>query len=157
MALWFESSVAFDKIQENGAVKKVTEKNLFDALSFTEAEARTIEELTPYISGDFSVKAVKKTKISEIFFDDTADKFYLVNVAFITVDEKTAAEKENISQILVQATDFDSAVAAFKHFYSACAAVKDGMKGTMADWIIKSVTETPYMGVYPAKLSSDGE
>ncbi len=147
MALWFESSVAFDKIQENGAVKKVTKKNLFDALSFTEAEARTIEELTPYISGDFSVKAVKKTKISEIFFDEEADKFYLVNVAFITIDEKSGVEKENISQILVQANDFDSAVAAFK----------DGMKGTMADWIIKSVAETPYMGVYTAKLSSDGE
>lgn len=147
MALWFESSVAFDKIQENGAVKKVTEKNLFDALSFTEAEARTIEELTPYISGDFSVKAVKKTKISEIFFDDTADKFYLVNVAFITIDEKTAAEKENISQIFVQANDFDSAVAAFK----------DGMNGTMADWVIKSMAETPYIGVYTAKLSGDGE
>lgn len=147
MALWFESSVAFDKIQGNGAVKKVTEKNLFDALSFTEAEARTIEELTPYISGDFSVKAVKKTKISGIFFDDTADKFYLVNVAFITIDEKSGVEKENISKILVQANDFDSAVAAFK----------DGMKGTMADWVIKSVTETLYMGVYTAKLSSDGE
>lgn len=142
MALWFESSVAFDKIQENGAVKKVTEKNLFDALSFTEAEARTIEELTPYISGDFSIKAVKKTKISEIFFDDTADKFYLINVAFITIDEKSGSEKENISQILVQANDFDSAVAVFK----------DGMKGTMADWSIKSVAETPYMGVYTAKL-----
>lgn len=147
MALWFESSVAFDKIQKNGAVKKVTKKNLFDALSFTEAEARTIEELTPYISGDFSVKAVKKTKISEIFFDNTADKFYLVNVAFITIDEKGGVAKENISQILVQANDFDSAVAAFK----------DGMKGTMADWVIKSVTETLYMGVYTAKLSSDGE
>lgn len=147
MALWFESSVAFDKIQENGAVKKVTEKNLFDALSFTEAEARTIEEMAPYISGDFSIKAVKKTKISEIFFDDTADKFYLVNVAFITIDEKSGVEKETISQILVQANDFDGAVAAFK----------DGMKGTMADWVIKSVVETPYMGVYPAKLSSDGE
>lgn len=147
MALWFESSVAFDKIQENGVVKKVTEKNLFDALSFTEAEARTIKELTPYISGDFSVKAVKKTKISEIFFDDTADKFYLVNVAFITIDEKSGVEKENISQILVQANDFESAVASFKN----------GMKGTMADWAIKSVAETPYMGVYPAKLSSDGE
>lgn len=147
MALWFESSVAFDKIQGNGAVKKVTEKNLFDALSFTEAEARTIEEMTPYISGDFSVKSVKKTKISEIFFDDTADKFYLVNVAFITIDEKSGVDKEAISQILVQANDFDGAVAAFK----------DGMKGTMADWVIKSVVETPYMGVYPAKLSSDGE
>lgn len=94
MALWFESSVAFDKIQENGAVKKVTEKNLFDALSFTEAEARTIEELTPYISGDFSVKAVKKTRISEIFFDEEADKFYLVNVAFITLTKRAAWRKK---------------------------------------------------------------
>lgn len=145
MAIWFESSVCYNKIQENGAVKRVTEKNLFDALSFTEAEAHTIEELAPYISGKYTVKAVKKTKISEIFFDETADRFYLVNVAFITIDEKTAAEKETIAQILVQANDFDSAVAAFK----------DGMKGTMADWVIKSVAETPYMGVYPAKLNPD--
>lgn len=145
MAIWFESSVCYNKIQENGAVKRVTEKNLFDALSFTEAEAHTIEELAPYISGEYTVKAVKKTKISEIFFDETADKFYLVNVAFITIDEKTAAEKETVAQILVQANDFDSAVAAFK----------DRMKGTMADWVIKSVAETPYMGVYPAKLNPD--
>lgn len=144
MANWIESAVTFSKIQENGTVKKVTEKNLFDALSFTECEARTIEEMTPYISGEFSVKAVKRTKISEIFFDDTADKFYLVCVAFVTIDEKTAAEKRTISQILVQASDFDGAVAAFK----------SGMKGTMADWEIISVAETPYMGVYPAKLES---
>lgn len=64
MAIWFESAVTYDKIMENGTVKKVTEKNLFDALSFTEAEARTIEELTPYISGEFTVKAVKKTKLT---------------------------------------------------------------------------------------------
>lgn len=140
--MWIESSVSFDKIQDNGAVKKVTEKNIFDALSFTDCEARTIEELTPFISGEFSVKAVRKTKISEIFFDDTADRFYLVNVAFITIDEKSGTEKEAISQILVQANDFDSAVAAFK----------EGMKGTMADFKIVSVAETPYMGVYPAKL-----
>lgn len=145
MANWIESAVTFDKIQQNGAVKKVTEKNLFYALSFTECEARTIEEMTPYISGEFTVKAVKKTKISEIFFDETADRFYLVNVAFITIDEKHNTEKETVAQILVQANDFDSAVAAFK----------DGMKGTIADWEIKSVAETPYMGVYPAKLNPD--
>lgn len=144
MANWIESAVTFSKIQENGTVKKVTEKNLFDALSFTECEARTIEEMTPYISGEFSVKAVKRTKISEIFFDDTADKFYLVCVAFVTIDEKTAAEKRSISQILVQANDFDGAVASFK----------EGMKGTMADYCIVSVAETPYMGVYPAKAEN---
>lgn len=144
MALWFETTVSFDKMLENGAVKKGTEKNLFDALSFTEAEERTIEELTPYISGEFTVKAVKKTKISEIFFNENADRFYLVNVAFITIDEKTAVEKRSITQILVQANNFDSAVESFK----------GGMKGTMADYCIVSVTETPFMGVYPAKLSN---
>lgn len=144
MALWFETTVSFDKMMENGAVKKGTEKNLFDALSFTEAEERTIEELTPYISGEFNVKAVKKTKISEIFINENADRFYLVNVAFITIDEKTAVEKRSITQILVQANDFDSAVESFK----------GGMKSTMADFEIISVAETPYMGVYTAKLSN---
>lgn len=142
MTLYFETAVCYDKIMENGAVKKVTEKNLFDAINFSEAEARTIKELSPYISGEFTVKAVKKTKIAEIFFDDTADRFYLVNVAFISIDEKSGQEKESVSQILVQANDFDSAVAAFK----------EGMKGTMADYKIVSVAETPYMDVYPAKL-----
>lgn len=142
MAQYIETSVSFDKIMENGAVKKVTEKNLIDALSFTEAESRTIEELTPFISGEFVVKAAKKTKIAEIFFDETADRWWLVNVAFITIDEKNGGDKETVTQILVQADGFDSAVAAFK----------EGMKGTMADWRIKSVSETPYMDVYPAKL-----
>lgn len=140
MAQWIESAVSYDKIQENGTVKKVTEKYLFDALSFTECEGRTIEELTPYISGGFSVKAVKKTKISEIFFDDTADdKFYLVCVGFINIDEKTGAEKRMISQILVQANNFINALERFN----------DDMKGTMADFEIVSMAETPYIGVYP--------
>ena len=142
MAIWFQSAVSYDKIMENGTVKKVTEKNLFDALSFTEAEARTIEELTPYISGEFTVKAVKKTKISEVFWNKGADRFYLVNVAFITIDENTGAEKQTVTQMLVQDNDFDGAVSAFK----------DGMKQTMADWKIISVAETPYMDVYPANL-----
>ena len=142
MAIWFESAVSYDKIMENGTVKKVTEKNLFDALSFTEAEARTIEELTPYISGEYTVKAVKKTKISEVFWNKDADRFYLVNVAFITIDDNTGAEKQTVTQMLVQANDFDGAVSAFK----------DGMKQTMADWKIISVAETPYMDVYPANL-----
>ena len=59
----------YDKVQDNGSVKKVNEPYLVDALSFTEAEARIIEEQTPFISGDFSVSAVKRTKISEIFYD----------------------------------------------------------------------------------------
>ncbi len=97
MALWFECSVRYDKMMENGSVKKVTEPYLVDALSFTDAEARVIEKVTPFISGEFAVSAEKKTKISEIFFDqsDYADKYWMVKVNFITLNEKTGKEKKS--------------------------------------------------------------
>ncbi|MDE5858450.1 MAG: DUF4494 domain-containing protein, partial [Muribaculaceae bacterium] len=63
MAQWFECKVRYEKIQENGATKKVSETYLVDALSFTEDAARTIEELTPRLGGEFSVSTVKRTKI----------------------------------------------------------------------------------------------
>lgn len=147
MAIWFECKVRYDKMQENGAVKKVNEPYLVDALSFTEAEARIIEEMTPFISGEFTISAVKKTKISEIFWDDTADRYYMVKVNFITVDEKTAVEKKSSSFILVQASDFPGALDNFTA----------GMKGTMADYEIASITETPIMDVYPVKLDGEKE
>lgn len=142
MANWFECKVRYDKMMENGAVKKVTEAFLVDALSFTEAEARIIEEQTPFISGEMSVSAVKRTKISEIFWDDTADKWYLVKVAFITIDEKTAVEKKSTTLILTAGSDFKGA---YDNFV-------EGMSGTMADYEIVSITETPLMDVYKANL-----
>jgi len=139
MALWFECKVKFDKIQENGSVKKVNDAYLVDALSFTEAEARIIEMITPYMSGDFTISAVKKTRISEIFWDESGDRYYLVKVNFITIDEKTAVEKKSASLILVQASDFAGALENFLK----------GMKGSAADYEIASITETPLMDVFP--------
>ena len=77
MALYFECKVRYEKMGENGLVKKVNEPYLVDALTFTEAEARVTEEVKPFISGDFDVTAAKKTKIAEIFWAsiDIADRF----------------------------------------------------------------------------------
>ena len=124
-------------------VKKVNEPYLVDALSFTEAESRIIEEMKPFISGDFSISAVKKTKISEIFFDETGDKYYMVKYNIITLDEKSGVEKRVAVFTLVQAADFDTALVNFR----------DGMKGTLADFEIASIAETPLMDVFPIKLS----
>lgn len=147
MALWFECKVRFDKMMENGSVKRVTEAYLVDALSFTEAEARIIQEQTPFISGDFSIPAIKKTNIAEIFPDDTADKWWLVKFNTITIDEKTAKERRSPVYVMVQADTQQGATDTFNK----------GMKGTMADFEIEKVAETKIMGVYPAKLSSTHE
>ena len=142
MANWFECKIRYDKLQENGAAKKVNEPYLVDARSFTEAEARITEEQRPFISGEFSVSAVKRTKIAEIFWNEGGDRWFMVKVGFITIDEKTAAEKRSTSLILVQASDFRSA---FENF-------TEGMKGTMADYEIVSISETPLMDVYKMKV-----
>lgn len=147
MANWFECKVSYHKMVENGMQKKVTDTFMVDALSFTEAEARVIEEVTPFVSGEMDVASVKKTKISEIFRDDTADKWYLVKVAFITIDEKTAQEKRAISQILVAGSNFKGAYDNFM----------EGMKGTMADFDIVTLQETNILDVYAAKLDGSSQ
>ena len=116
--------------------KKVTEPYLVDALSFTEAEARIIEEVSPFISGEFSVSAGKRGNFREVFF---YEKGYKCKLNFITLDEKSGMEKRTASYMLVQAADFETAL---KNLV-------EGMKGTMADWVIVSITETPLMDVYP--------
>ncbi|MCH5234503.1 MAG: DUF4494 domain-containing protein [Muribaculaceae bacterium] len=141
MALWFECKAKYEKMQENGSVAKVNEPYLVDALTFTEAESRFIEELKPYISGDFTVSAVKKTKISEIFYDDSGDRYYMVKVNFITLDEKSGMEKKSSNFILVQASSFKQAYDNFEK----------GMKGTLADYEIASISETMLMDVFPLK------
>lgn len=144
MALWFECKVRFDKMQENGSVKKVNEPYLVDALSFTEAESRIIEEMKPYIKGDFTVSAVKKTKIAEIFFDERGDKYYMVKYNMLMLDEKTGNEKKSAVYSLVQAADFEMALANFLV----------SMKGTMGDYEIASISETLLMDVFPIDLGS---
>lgn len=145
MATWIEVRARYDKMMENGVVKKIVEPYLVDALSCTEAEARVTEELTPYISGDFRISSVVTTKIAEIFWDESGDKFYKVKVNFITLDEKTATEKKNASYILVQASGFKQA---YDNFIA-------GMHGTMADYEIEAITETKLVDVYKANLTTE--
>lgn len=147
MAQWIEVRARYDKMMENGFVKKVTEPYLVDALSCTEAEARVTEELRAYISGDLSVSNVGKTKISEVFWDASGARFYKVKVNFITIDEKTASEKRTATYILVQASNFREA---YDNFI-------DGMKGTMADYEIEAINETKLVDVYRANLASEAE
>lgn len=141
MYTWFECKVRYDKVMENGMNKKVTEPYLVDALSFTEAEKRITEEITPYISGEFTISDIKRANYSELFSSDeeSADRWFRCKLIFITLDEKSGAEKRTSTQILVQAADLRDAVKK----------LDEGMKGTMADYQIGSVAETTILDVFP--------
>lgn len=144
---WFECKVRYEKMMENGVSKKVTEPYLFDALSFTEAEARIIEEITPYITGEFTVSDIKRANYSELFFseEDAADHWFKCKIAFITLDEKSGAEKKTSTYMLVQASDLRDAIKK----------LDKGMEGSMADYQISAISETPIMDVYPYSAEND--
>lgn len=139
MQNWFEGKVTYDKTKENGEIAKVTEPYLVDALSFTEAEARLIEELKPFISGEFTIADIKRARISELFFNENGDRYYQAKVAFMSLDEKTGTEKITNAKMIAQASDFDEAVLV----------LKKGMEGALADWKLAELKETQIMDVFP--------
>ncbi len=137
---WFETKIRYEKTMEDGLQKKVTEQYTVDALSFTEAEAQIIEEMSSCISGEFEVADIKKATYKEVFFSDAEsdDRWYKAKLQFITVDEKTQKEKRSNVYYLVQAGTLHGAV---NH-------IEEVMGTTMIDYVIANVAETMIIDVF---------
>ena len=136
--------VQYDKTQENGLIKSTKEAYLVDALSFTEAEETITKEMEPFMSGEFVVSDIKRARIAELFENEdlNADRWYRVKVGFISFDEKSEKEKVITQTDLVQATDLKNAIET----------LEKGMQGTLGDYKIISVTETPLIDVFRHKV-----
>ena len=65
-AKWYECSIRYEKVDESGASKMVTESYVVDALSFTEAESILIENVSPLTNGAFDVVGIKQAKYNEV-------------------------------------------------------------------------------------------
>lgn len=139
-ANWFICKIRYEKVMEDGLQKKVTEQYVVDALSFTEAEARIIEEMSQYISGEFDVVEIDRCVFKEVFFSDqeTADTWYKAKLQFITIDEKTEKEKRTAVYYLVQGSSLEN----------ARKNIDEVMGGTMIDYVISSVSQTKIMDVF---------
>ena len=144
---WFECKVRYDKTLESGLIKKTTETYLVDALSFTEAEKRFIEEIEPFMTGEFIVTDIKRARLSDLIDSDDLndDRWFKARVAYITLDEKSGVEKRTVQSVLIQANDF----------HRALARLDEGMKGTLGEWVIVSITETAIIDVFKFKASED--
>lgn len=146
---WFECKVRYEKTLENGLIKKTTETYLVDALSFTEAEKRFIEEITPFMSGEFIVTDIKRARIAELFDSEDLndDHWFKARIAYISIDEKTAVEKRTVQTSVIQANDF----------HRALARLDECMKGTLGEWVIVSITETPIIDALKYRAPTEEE
>lgn len=137
---FYEVGVRYDKTQEDGTSKKVTEKYAVDAVSFGEAESNIVKEMEMYISGEYKLTSNALANYHEVVTTeaDNADRYYKVRAAFITVDENTGREKRSNTNFLVQASSLRNAIDNFDTF----------MGSTMIDYSVVSVQETKLMDIF---------
>lgn len=146
---WFICKIRYEKTMENGMNKKVLEPYLVDALSFTEAEARIIEELTPFISGEMMIYDISRYNVREVIPSEKEenDKWYKIKVVFITLDEKSGKEKKRNTNVLIQSCSTAMAEAD----------LHEAWKGMLADYRIEKVEETAILDVFPYTLEPETE
>ena len=111
-ANWFEVKVKYVKVGEDGKEKKVSELYLLDSMSFTEAEARIIEEVKEMIQGDFFIEAIKKSNITELVDSNDAndDKWFKAKVDIIDAVSFSGREKRSNQYFLVAGSDVDKSL-----------------------------------------------
>ena len=137
---FYEVKIQYHKMQEGGKEKKVTEQYVVEALSFTEAEARIIEEMSPCIDGEFDIVSEKIAPYNEILISDRIndDKWFISKVSLITIDEKTAKEKKTSQRFLVQADTSQTALEYTNKLFDR----------SMTDYTIDAVQDTPTLDVF---------
>ena len=129
----------YEKTQEDGLEKMVTETYVYKAADFGEAYDKAIKNMSTFISGEFGITAMKIAQYGEVVMQDerTEEKYYRVKVIFITLDEKTQKEKKTACHYLVNA---DSVEQARKYTDIA-------LSDTMMDYVIEAVQEAKIIDV----------
>ena len=144
---WFECSVKYQKMLDDGTDKMTTEHYVVDALSFTEAESSIIENMKPYIFGDFHVTDIHPAAYTEVFFNGqyNADRWCKVRIAFVTIDEKTGKEKKSYSRYLVNASCLNEALKSIDKAFA----------DTMLDYQSVNISESTILDVFEHKVKEE--
>lgn len=146
---WYLSTVKLEK-NDDGTTREVTEQYLVDALSFTEAEARTIEYVRPYIveGGSLKVKAMKEESILEVYNQEkeSADRWYKVKINEPYINEN-GKKKNSYSTMMVKGGSVNDAESR----------LHEGMEGTLCDYEIASIVETKILDVIFYNLEKESD
>ena len=147
IANYFESTVKYMKVNEDGREKKVSELYLIDAMSFTETEQKSCEELNKITSGDCYITAIKKSKITEVIEsnDQNDDRWYKAKVAITDADKVSGKEKSSDQYYLVAAGNINRALDNLERALSAF----------VVPYEIRSLSDTKFIDVIQYKPSDE--
>jgi len=128
MQTWFESKVKYNKVSETGNDQIVTENFLLDAVSYTDAETRTIRKMQEMVrGGEFQIVDIKKSRIAEVF----------------TVDEDAGKEKKLRTYYLIMADDIKEALQR----------LDESLEFLVIPYVVSALAVSPIVDVFPYEAS----
>ncbi len=137
--MWYQGKISYQKENERGATTKITEVYLVDAVSYTDAEARIYEVVTPN-THDFQLVGLSRMKVHEVFFgENEAETWFKVKVNFVSFDEKFQKEKLTPFVMLINA---ENPLIAYQNVAAKL--------GTVEDYKITDVSATNILEVVPS-------
>lgn len=139
MQTWYEGKASYVKIDDDGRERKVSESYLFDAVSFTDAEARMIEQLATMVRGEFVVSNIRKSNIIEIFPHETGEWWFKLRISIVVIDEKGGKEKRINNYFLVAADDIKQALSR----------AEEGLSYILVPYQITSIAVSNIVDVFP--------
>lgn len=139
MATWFICKVKYQKQDEKGKVKNLSEQYLVDALSFTEAEARIYEKLGSVISGEFHINNISKSNLTDVFFYEDADVWYKCKMTYSLEEEGSGKEKKIVNYVLLTAAN---AKQAYERVY-------ESLNNMLVEFRVPDVVESAIVEVFP--------
>lgn len=106
---FFEVQIKYQRQTGEENKGNVTENYLVESLNPSNAEARVIEEISPYISGDHEVPHITKRNLYDIINNPDGDLWYKGRVEVITIDDNGGESRKAVT-ILVAANTIDKAL-----------------------------------------------
>lgn len=109
--LHYEVKVRYERIDDAGKAKKVTEVYIVSAYMSHEAEIAMLSELSSY--RDVEVLSIKQLKIEQVVAsydrDKHREKWYRARCAILELNEKNGCTRRTSISVIVNADDFDDA------------------------------------------------
>ena len=109
--LHYEVKVRYERIDDLGKVKKVTEVYIVSAYMSHEAEIAMLKELSSY--RDVEVLSIKQLKVEQIIAvcdrERHREKWYRARCAVLELNETNGCTRRTSMSVIVNADDFDDA------------------------------------------------
>ena len=114
--LHYEVKVRYERIDDLGKAKKVTEVYIVSAYMSHEAEIAMLSELSSY--RDVEILSIKQVKIEQVVAsydrDKHRDKWYRARCAVLEYDNARDRTRKVTISVIINADDFDDAAASLQ-------------------------------------------